>query len=331
MHDARIRSLLLRGSIVAAIVLGGRAEAQLLSSSVPPSNGLPMYAPPTDAPPMLPYGDGAGRVLMPNAAPSDMNPLSEAWSLQIIPTGLMYRSYLAGVKEPRLGTQIFYLRETKRWMWDTTLGAKIPFLRYGNQDSAWPEGWQVDLEGAAYPRLDIDDERNVVATDFRIGVPLTYHRGQWEGKIGYVHNCSHLGDEFLLFMQPNYPWTNYVRETLVAGIGYRPIPDIRFYGESGWAFSTDGGAKPWEFQFGAEYSPVSPNGFRGQPFVAVHAHLREEIDYSGNLAVQAGWQWRGMNGQLWRFGVHYLTGKSNQYQFPNQAEDQIGAGMWYDF
>ena len=54
---------------------------------------------------------------------------------------------------------------------------------------------------------------------------------------------------------------NYVREQLVAAVAYRPICDLRFYAEANWAFHTDGGAQPWEFQFGVDYSPSQPNGF----------------------------------------------------------------------
>ena len=44
------------------------------------------------------------------------------------------------------------------------------------------------------------------------------------------------------------------------GVAYRPILDLRFYGEANWAFHEDGGSRPWEFQFGIDYSPAQPNG-----------------------------------------------------------------------
>jgi hypothetical protein len=124
---------------------------------------------------------------------------------------------------------------------------------------------------------------------------------------------------------------NYVRETLIAGLALRPVSAVRLYSEVGWAFSNDGGSKPWEFQFGAEYSPIEPSGFRGSPFLAVNTHLREENDFGGNLAVQTGWQWRGLNGQLLRLGLHYFNGKSDQAQFFNTFEELIGLGLWYDY
>ena len=76
----------------------------------------------------------------------------EPWTWQVLPTGLMYKSYLAGGREPRFGTQFVHER-SQGWLWDTTLGARVGLLRYGTENDFWPEGWQLDVEGAAFPRL----------------------------------------------------------------------------------------------------------------------------------------------------------------------------------
>jgi hypothetical protein len=114
-------------------------------------------------------------------------------------------------------------------------------------------------------------------------------------------------------------------------LAWRPTPDWRLYGEAGYAVYINGGAEPWEFRFGAEYSPARPTGFWGAPFMAAHGHLREENDFGGNVTVEAGWQWRGGSGDLLRLGAHYLNGMSPQYQFVHTFEEQAGVGLWYDY
>lgn len=251
------------------------------------------------------------------------------WRWQFLPGGLLYRSYLAGAHEPRLGTQFVY--DTKRgWLWDSTLGGRVGLLRFGTPDDGWPEGFQIDVEGAAFPRLDFENKRDLVSADFRAGVPFTYRRGPWEAKIGYYHLSSHLGDEYLED-HPGAVRDNYVRETFVTGLAFRPVPSVRLYGEAGYAFSRGGRARPWELQFGAELSPVEPVGYPGAPFLAVNGHLRQENDFGGNFVLETGWQWRGRTGQLLRCGLHYFNGMSEQAQFIDQFEHQIGLGLWYDY
>ena len=38
---------------------------------------------------------------------------------------------------------------------------------------------------------------------------------------------------------------------------------MRLYSETGYAVNADGGAEPWEFQFGTELAKAGPTGFRG--------------------------------------------------------------------
>jgi len=176
----------------------------------------------------------------------------------------------------------------------------------------------------------LDSTRSMVSTDFRIGFPITHREGPWEFKFGYYHLSSHLGDLYML-ANPNVERLNYVREQLVLGVAYRPIPDVRFYSEANWAFHVDGGAQPWEFQFGIDYSPTQPNGCYGAPFAAVNSKLCEDLNYSGNFTLEAGWQWRGPTGHTLRTGLEYFDGYSFQRQFYNRFEQFLGAGAWYDF
>ena len=172
-------------------------------------------------------------------------------------------------------------------------------LRYGTDNDFWPQGWQLDVEGAAFPRLDLEHNEDLTSVDFRGGVPSTTRQGPWEIKFGYLPHQFPLGDEYLL-NNPGFTRLNYVRESLVAGVAVYLRPSLRLYSEAGWAFHTDGGAKPWEFQFGADFSPPEPTGLCGAPFFAINGHLRQENNFGGNLTVQTGWQWRGRTGHLFR-------------------------------
>jgi len=286
--------------------------------------GSPDQAPLTDGPP-LDYFDldawAAGNIESPLLPRID-------WQWQLLPDGILYRSYLANPKESRLGTQFFHSQGTGA-LWDSTLGGRIGVLRFGTNDPSWPQGWQLDLEGSAQVRLDPDENLDLTSVDYRAGGPLTYGYGRHRLKLGYYHLSAHLGDEFLA-AHPNFARLNFTREVLSFGYAYFLTETIRVYGELGWAFHSDI-SQEWEAQFGFECAPARATGILGAPFFAAHGHLREELNYSGNFVLQAGWAWRGANSHLLRTGLHYYNGLSDQYSFYQNFEQQIGAGLWYDF
>jgi hypothetical protein len=248
---------------------------------------------------------------------------------QLLPRDLIWHSYLAGVKEPRFAS-VWNNGSPQGWWWDVALGGRAGILRYGDNDPVRPHGWQLDIEGAALLRMDPEEDRDVMATDYRFGVPLTYGVGQYQMKFAFYHLSSHLGDELML-KNDQVPRYNYSRDVLVWGHSYYWTNNLRLYGEAGWAMYSDVG-EPWEFQFGVDYAPALPTGITGAPFAAVNGLLRQEVDYGGHFVAQAGWAWRGRpNGGLFRVGCEYFQGYDDQFQFWNQHVRKVGIGLWYDF
>ncbi len=192
-------------------------------------------------------------------------------------------------------------------------------------------GAELQIEGAGIPRLNLDHNWDVDATDFRFGLPLVYGRERWQAKFSYYHLSSHMGDEFAIRENALADRINFSRDTLVAGLSLYPLPAWRWYAEAGWAFHYDGGSEPWELQFGVDVAEPGPTGPTGTPFIAINGHLREEHNFGGNVVAQAGWLWRGPQQKVFRVGAHYFNGKSAQFEFFDRFEHQIGGGVWYDF
>jgi hypothetical protein len=266
----------------------------------------------------------------------------------MFPSGFIYPAYLAAVQN-RLGG-VWNHDPNLDWIWDLTLGGRAPLLRCGNQSALFPEGWQLDLEGSVHLRLALNNGMDMEANDFRFGLPLSYGTKIWQVRTGYYHVSTHIGDERMLRyydvtetpynppVMENAPKDrghrlNYYREAWLLSYAYRPTPNTRLYAEVDYAFMLGNLTKPWHFQFGAEYSPRYPAlGGWGTPFTAVNARLMQEHNFDGNLTLQTGWQWRGSQNQLFRIGVQYFTGVSEQYSFlMHPREHKVGIGVWYDF
>ncbi len=251
--------------------------------------------------------------------------------LEVLPGDVIWHSYWAGAKEPRTSANLFRENGNNVSLLDVSLGGRAAILRNASRNAAglW-NGTELQIEGAAILRLNLDEDWDFDSTDFRFGVPLIFARNQVHWKLAYYHLSSHVGDEFLV-RNPTFTRINFSRDVLVFGASYYPRPAWRWYAETGWAFYDDEGSDPWELQFGVDYSQPGATGTRGRPFFAVNGHLREEVNFGGNLAAQAGWLWRGRTGRVLRTGLHYYNGKSSQFEFFDEFEQQIGVGVWQEY
>ncbi len=254
----------------------------------------------------------------------------EFWKWRLLPEGVVWQSYWAGAHEPKIAG-VPFADQNGNAILDVALGGRASLVRYGTDGPGRPLGAELQIEGAAFPRLNLDENWDLDATDFRFGLPLVYGREKWEGKFSYYHLSSHMGDELAIREMALGDRINFSRDALVAALAFYPLPAWRWYAEAGWAFHYDGGSEPWEFQFGVDVAQPGPTDAIGVPFFAINGHLREEHNYGGNVVFQAGWLWRGNSTRTVRVGFHYFNGKSNQFEFFDNFEEQIGGGVWCEF
>jgi len=278
----------------------------------------------------LPSGNAQHKRITPDAVFSDCPSTQNLCdTLQVLPKGLLYRTYLAGEKEPRLQFLHLYDLNNKQTVWEAVLGGRAGLLRY---DTGPAEAFQLDLEGAVFARvLPSEPSAELAGSDYRVGVFGTWKFGQTAYKAGYYHISSHVGDEYLL-ANPTFNRINYVRDSLLVGISQDLSESTRIYGEIGYSAGYQGGAQPWELQGGAEYTPVAQSSFVGAPFVAVNGHLREEFNFGGGVNIASGWGWQGREtGNRLRIGLNYYYGPSLQWIFFDRRESLVGGGIWFDF
>lgn len=248
----------------------------------------------------------------------------------VLPDGLLWHSYLAGPQEPRISALLLH-DEKGGYFWDATLGGRVGFLRYGTPGAKDPHGWQWDLEGAAITRMDILEQTDIESVDYRFGTELTWAEGPWAMKAGYFHISSHVGDEYLI-RNPTFDRINYVTESLIWGVSYKPVQPVRLYGEVAYAVHRSGGARPFQFQTGAEWTPEPKRPNRITPFVASNLGFFEATEFHMQTTIQAGWYFQGPESdRRLRFGLQYGDGPSNQFEFFERSQEYLGWGIWFDF
>lgn len=250
---------------------------------------------------------------------------------RVLPSGLLYRSYIAAPHEPRFSSAVLFDHSTGTSRWDATLGSRVGLLRRDRPPRMDLDAWQIDIEGAAMVRLDPQEKMDLESADYRFGLLWTGKRDNLAVKFGYFHVSSHIGDEFLI-KNPTFQRINYVKESLIMGASLQASPEWRIYGELAWAVIATGGAEPWQLQTGAEYARLASCPTRGAPFTAINVQMRQEVDFAPGISILSGWQWKSPEtAKTFRLGLQFFNGPSNQYEFYQQNDSQLGFGAWYDF
>jgi hypothetical protein len=253
-------------------------------------------------------------------------------SWRMLPQGLLFHSYLAAEREPRM--KFVHRRDTKsnRTVWDAVLGGRVGLIRLGTSDPHPTEGFQIDLEGAVFARV-LPNERSaqLEGSDYRVGIYATGRDGNRSWKTGYYHISAHVGDEFLV-VNPTFQRINYVRDSWLGALSLDLSESTRVYGELGYAIGTQGGAEPLELQLGAEYTPTPSTGLRGAPFGAMNVHFRQEFDLQPGVSASTGWGWQGAaTRHRLRLALSIYNGPSWQYEFFDRWENLVGGGIWLDY
>ncbi len=363
--------------VVLAVLAAGPAAAQIPpgpAASLPPPRQLPpdtpSLPPPTPVPAPPPPLVGAPPGALPSMSPAgvsaagfatrpvDLQPLPGSlpdlldqeyaaraglrycvWDGTVItafPNSLLWQPPLASPTEPRFQVLPSTLNNyTNDWTLDTSIGNTVGMFR------AEPTGrdvaYQLDLFAVVLTRLTPSD---LVAADYRFGVPLTARWGPWHAKLSYEHTSGHLGDE-LIHAQHVLPdsITTYSKDEVVLGLGRWLTDRFRLYGVVGYAARQQlpdpnpplvlaQSRSRWRFGTGFEwfYNP-GPTGWAGTPFVAANLDSRGEESFNPNVTAQVGWLWRNPLQRLASFRIfgEYYNGRPVYGQFYDRGREHFYA------
>ncbi|MCK4675530.1 MAG: DUF1207 domain-containing protein, partial [Gammaproteobacteria bacterium] len=110
-------------------------------------------------------------------------------------------------------------------------GENFGIVRHGTDAL---KGWQLGLAGAVFAQFDLETESSdLMNADYVIGMPATWRHNNWSGRVRVYHQSSHLGDEFLLRVEPERVNLSYESiEVLVA----HDFAELRVYGGGEYLF-----------------------------------------------------------------------------------------------
>lgn len=280
-----------------------------------PKRDLPPIIPEEVIPAELGYGDS----------------LDLPWHVTYIPATLLWQPPLAQPGQPRTylllsSVQEYYAEDTV----ETAIGGTFGLLRYGPCQPP-REAFQVDFFAVVFSRFS--ETSRLSTTDYRFGLPLTFAWGPWEGKIGYEHTSTHIGDEFTQ-VSGDYR-RELIRDEFVMAIGYRFLNQFRAYAQFAYGFdiATPGDEDQCDrYNVGLEWYHDVKTPWYGQPFAAVDADIRGDQGYNLNLTGQIGWMWRDPSHRpFFRTYLQFYSGRSIYGHFSDEYEGWVAGGMALDY
>jgi hypothetical protein len=174
-----------------------------------------------------------------------------------LPQGNLFQPLISDPKQPRFAMSILHASLPGR---DTTGG----IVSFGENFGIvrWPrstpeDGVQLNLSGAVFAQFDLEaPSSDLINADYVIGFPFTYRGDYLSGRFRIYHQSSHLGDEFLLRVQPERVNLSFESGELLLSFEWNVI---RVYGGGEYLFRREPSSlKPGLLHGGFEYRHRSP-------------------------------------------------------------------------
>lgn len=120
-----------------------------------------------------------------------------------LPAGDVFAPLIADPKQPQF---FVALRRYSTPDDDLTIGAVgygENFGLYRKQGKHPGDGLQIGIAGALFAQFDMNaPSTDLLNADYTIGIPITYRNEELSARLRIYHQSSHLGDEFLLRVDP---------------------------------------------------------------------------------------------------------------------------------
>jgi hypothetical protein len=175
-------------------------------------------------------------------------------------------------------------------------------------------------------------QKDLINSDFRIGLPLAIRRGPWETRLTIRHVSSHLGDDYTLrFFEETVMggFTQTSKDGLEGIMARRFGGSIRLYAGGDWNFHTNEEMSRFGARVGGEWEPVqSGEDNASWPFFASDFEYGSYSEQVGTTLV-GGMGFR-VNGQRFRLEARARFGFTQMGHFRESDETFYGLGFSLD-
>lgn len=236
---------------------------------------------------------------------------------------------LADWREPYTGFRVFGVDERDSTASEGSVGAYVCLAR--NYDPDYNQTWQIGVEGAFYALFDWASGGSLQsrATDYRVGLNVSYSRGPFSAKLALGHLSSHPGDFHLRNENANTPTIFW--EDLKGLVSYQANEWLRIYAGGTLYITHTEDAGNADVQFGTEMQ-FNMDGTSLRPYLALDVQAKDRSDWNVSTAVEGGLRIPGFDGRVaLRLYGFYYQGDDPSGVFSTTETTRYGIGFSLDY
>lgn len=190
-------------------------------------------------------------------------------------------------------------------------------------------GLDLGIEFIITPRFNLDEpQKDLINTDFRVGIPFSIAYKQLQARAGYVHESSHLGDETILrFTLETLEQSS--RDALELTVTYQVAELGRVYVGGGWNWNHSASNENVIGWAGLEIDPGRSNPSSVVwPYAAADFRITDLTERIGGTVVGGGAL--RVAGRVFRLELRGHFGPSPMGQFRNIDDEYIGIALGFE-
>jgi hypothetical protein len=249
-----------------------------------------------------------------------------------LPAGDLFGPLIADPKQPQ------FFVSARRYSTptdDVTIGAVgygENFGIYRRQGSRPGDGLQLGIAGALFAQFDLGaPSGDLINADYSIGLPVTYRKGPWSARLRLYHQSSHLGDEYLLRVEPER--VNLSFESLEFLASYDWVR-WRAYGGGEVLLRRDpGDLDPFGAHGGIEYRGQTIIAGLGRVVGGLDVKSWQHHDWDPDFSLKAGVEFGRPHpgGRRFRLMGEAYDGHAPHGQFYEDNISYLGVGLYLGF
>lgn len=249
------------------------------------------------------------------------------------PTGDLFQEIIADPKQARFFANFRDFRSLEERYTLASVGFGETFGLYRFFGTREGDGLQLSILAGLFAQFNMNsDSSDLINADYTIGIPATYRYGNNSLRFRLYHQSSHLGDEFLLGVNPpDRINLSYEATELIYSYEWR---EFRVYGGGEYLIHKEpSDLKPLSAHWGVEYRGSTQLLWNGRPIAGVDIKNLEEHEWAYDRNVKVGLEFGNPNpGQRrLRLMAEWYKGFDPHGQFYSNKVEYYGLGVELGF